>query len=88
MVRLVGLYHCQRGAHTFFLKMKEVARPGGYVVNLIHYEDAARLAMSVSSAGWCWCLWQCMWQWAHMQLCWPLPCCFKCSKSVVHGGMA
>lgn len=49
VVRLVGLYHCNRGAHTFFLKMKEVARPGGYVVNLIHYEDAARLAMSVST---------------------------------------
>jgi hypothetical protein len=58
-VRLVGLYHCQRGAHTFFLKAKEVARPGAYVVNLIHYEDAARLALSVSGrlglrplAGW------------------------------------
>jgi hypothetical protein len=47
VLRLVGLYHCQRGAHTYFLKVKDVPRPGAYVVNLIHYEDAARLSMSV-----------------------------------------
>lgn len=48
MLRLVGLYHAQRGAHTYFLKIKEVPRPGGYVVNLLHYEDAASLAAAVS----------------------------------------
>lgn len=38
----------QRGAHTFFLRMGKVPRWGGYTVNLIHYEDAARLAAAVS----------------------------------------
>lgn len=47
MVRLVGLYHKLRGAHTFFLKQGEVPRWGGYTVNLIHYEDAARLCAAV-----------------------------------------
>lgn len=47
MLRLVGLYHTYRGAHTFFMRAKEVQRPGDYVVNLIHYEDAARLAAGV-----------------------------------------
>ncbi len=37
-----------RGAHTFFLKTREVPRWGGYTVNLIHYEDAARLSAAVS----------------------------------------
>ena len=46
-VRLVGLYHSQRGAHTFFLRAGEVARWGGYVINLIHYEDAASLCVAV-----------------------------------------
>mmetsp|Transcript_36403 Transcript_36403/g.102832 ORF Transcript_36403/g.102832 Transcript_36403/m.102832 type:complete len:364 (-) Transcript_36403:68-1159(-) len=47
VVRLVGLYHATRGAHTFFLKMGEVKRWGGYRVNLIHYEDAASIAVKV-----------------------------------------
>ena len=47
VIRLVGLYHRTRGAHTFFLKQGEVARWGGYIVNLIHYEDAARLTGAV-----------------------------------------
>ena len=37
----------RRGAHTFFLREKEVARWGGYTVNLIHYEDAASLCLAV-----------------------------------------
>lgn len=49
VLRLVGLYHKTRGAHTFFMKAGEVARPGGYVVNLLHYEDAAGLAAAVGS---------------------------------------
>lgn len=36
-----------RGAHTFFLREKEVPRWGGYTVNLIHYEDAAALCLAV-----------------------------------------
>ena len=51
VVRLVGLYHRTRGAHTFFLKQGNVARPGSYMVNLIHYEDAARLCASVLEGG-------------------------------------
>ncbi|KAL4418741.1 hypothetical protein ABPG77_006414 [Micractinium sp. CCAP 211/92] len=47
VVRLVGLYHATRGAHTFFLRQGEVQRWGGYLVNLIHYEDAAELCLAV-----------------------------------------
>ena len=46
----------QRGAHTFFLRMGKVPRWGGYTVNLIHYEDAARLAAAVSTCPLCWLL--------------------------------
>ena len=35
------------GAHTFFLRQGEVARWGGYTVNLIHYQDAAALCCAV-----------------------------------------
>lgn len=49
VVRLVGLYHRSRGAHTFFLKQGEVARWGGYTVNLIHYEDAAGITAAILS---------------------------------------
>lgn len=47
MLRLVGLYHANRGAHTYFFKVQQVPRPGDYVVNLLHYEDAADLAVQV-----------------------------------------
>ena len=47
MVRLVGLYHALRGAHTFFLRAGELDRWGGYIINLIHYEDAASLCLAV-----------------------------------------
>jgi len=47
VVRLVGLYHAQRGAHTYFLKVGQVPRPGDNLVNLLHYEDAAALAVAV-----------------------------------------
>ncbi len=48
VVRLVGLYHANRGAHTYFLKLGKVSRPPTYTVNLIHYEDAADLCLAVS----------------------------------------
>ena len=51
VVRFVGLYHAQRGAHTYFLRVRDVQRPGNSVVNLLHYEDAARLAVSVSDGA-------------------------------------
>ncbi len=47
VVRLVGLYHSLRGAHTFFLRAGQVDRWGGYTINLIHYEDAASLCLAV-----------------------------------------
>jgi len=51
VVRLVGLYHSQRGAHTFFLKKQEVPRWGGYTINLLHYEDAAELCFRILQGG-------------------------------------
>jgi hypothetical protein len=30
---------------------QDVQRPGDYVVNLIHYEDAARIAVAVGGLG-------------------------------------
>ena len=51
VLRLAGLYHAQRGAHTFFLRMGTVDRWGGYTVNLLHYEDAAGLAEAVLSGA-------------------------------------
>jgi nucleoside-diphosphate-sugar epimerase len=47
VLRLVGLYHAQRGPHTFFIRQGEVARYGGYIVNMLHYEDAAGLAVAI-----------------------------------------
>ena len=50
VIRLAGLYHASRGAHSFFLKAPGgvvPGRSGGYTVNLLHYEDAARLAAAV-----------------------------------------
>lgn len=47
VLRLVGLYHAARGPHTFFIRQGIVERYGGYTVNMIHYEDAARLALAV-----------------------------------------
>lgn len=51
VIRLVGLYHAGRGAHTFFLRQGQVARWGGYTVNLIHYEDAASLCVAALQSG-------------------------------------
>lgn len=47
VVRLVGLYHSGRGAHTFYRRKagQAVDRWGGAVINLIHYEDAAALTL-------------------------------------------
>jgi nucleoside-diphosphate-sugar epimerase len=50
IVRLAGLYHRARGAHTFFLKAGRLERWGGYTVNLLHYEDAAALALAALAA--------------------------------------
>lgn len=50
VIRLVGLYHAQRGAHTFFIRKGTVERDGGSIINLIHYEDAASMVISVSDS--------------------------------------
>ncbi|GIL82117.1 hypothetical protein Vretimale_7121 [Volvox reticuliferus] len=47
VLRLVGLYHANRGAHTYFIKVGTVPRPGAYVVNLLHYEDAAGMGAAI-----------------------------------------
>ncbi|XP_021718218.1 uncharacterized protein LOC110685971 isoform X1 [Chenopodium quinoa] len=47
VLRLAGLYKADRGAHTYWLKQgKSDLRPGHFV-NLIHYEDAASLAIAI-----------------------------------------
>ncbi|KAK9802050.1 hypothetical protein WJX73_006937 [Symbiochloris irregularis] len=53
VLRLAGLYHADRGPHTFFLKQGTVQRWPGYLVNLIHYEDAARLCHAVLQHSGC-----------------------------------
>ena len=55
VVRLVGLYHSLRGAHTFFLRAGQVDRWGGYTINLIHYEDAASLCLAVRKKNYIFC---------------------------------
>lgn len=50
VVRLAGLYHAQRGAHKFFLKKGSVERDPNGVINLIHYEDAARMVKAVRTS--------------------------------------
>lgn len=47
VLRLVGLYHKTRGPHTFFLKKGTIERNGEGVINMVHYEDAARLMLAV-----------------------------------------
>eukprot|EP00892_Ulva_mutabilis_P009982 jgi/Ulvmu1/7356/UM036_0016.1 len=51
VIRLVGLYHAQRGAHTFFLKKGSVTRDASSIINLIHYEDAAGMVNKVLKGG-------------------------------------
>lgn len=51
VVRLAGLYTAQRGAHMYYLKVKEVPSRGDALLNLIHYEDAASLCTAVLSSG-------------------------------------
>lgn len=47
VLRLSGLYKADRGAHTYWLRQgKSELRPDHFV-NLIHYEDAASLAIAI-----------------------------------------
>ena len=52
VVRLTGLYHANRGPHSFFFKKGEIGKRGDSVLNLIHYEDAASIAVAVRPSPW------------------------------------
>ncbi|WOL15739.1 hypothetical protein Cni_G24520 [Canna indica] len=47
VLRLAGLYKADRGAHTFWLGKGTVDSRPDHIVNLIHYEDAASLAIAI-----------------------------------------
>lgn len=47
VLRLVGLYKADRGAHNYYLEKGTVDGRPDYILNLIHYEDAASLAVAV-----------------------------------------
>ncbi|KAH8945874.1 hypothetical protein BDL97_12G064400 [Sphagnum fallax] len=49
VVRLVGLYNRDRGAHVYWLKKEHVDARPDYILNLIHYEDAAALCINILS---------------------------------------
>ncbi|KAK1275093.1 hypothetical protein QJS04_geneDACA000849 [Acorus gramineus] len=47
VVRLAGLYHSDRGAHTYWLGRGIVDARPDHILNLIHYEDAASLSIAI-----------------------------------------
>lgn len=47
VLRLAGLYHSLRGAHTYFMKAGTIESRPDALVNCIHYEDAADLVVKV-----------------------------------------
>jgi len=47
VLRLAGLYHSTRGAHTYFMKAGTIDSRPDALVNCIHYEDAADLVVKV-----------------------------------------
>lgn len=47
VVRLAGLYKADRGAHTYWLGKGIVEMRPDHILNLIHYEDAASLAVTI-----------------------------------------
>ncbi|CAH9061660.1 unnamed protein product [Cuscuta epithymum] len=47
VLRLAGLYKADRGAHTYWLSKGTSDFGGDHIVNLIHYEDAASLAVLI-----------------------------------------
>ncbi|XP_010548916.1 PREDICTED: uncharacterized protein LOC104820237 isoform X2 [Tarenaya hassleriana] len=46
VLRLAGLYTADRGAHTYWLSKGTVDARPDHILNLIHYEDAASLAVA------------------------------------------
>jgi transposase-like protein len=55
VIRLAGLYSLNRGAHTYWLQQtaqgKTIETNANGVLNLIHYEDAARFVVAALEAG-------------------------------------
>ncbi|XP_076942121.1 uncharacterized protein LOC143611961, partial [Bidens hawaiensis] len=47
VVRLAGLYKLDRGMHLYYLKQGTIEANPHHIVNLIHYEDAASLAVAI-----------------------------------------
>ncbi|XP_074320805.1 uncharacterized protein LOC141657455 [Silene latifolia] len=47
VLRLAGLYKADRGAHTYWLNQGTTELRPDHIVNLIHYEDAASLAIAI-----------------------------------------
>lgn len=47
VVRLAGLYMADRGAHNYWLEKGIVDADPDHILNLIHYEDAASLAIAI-----------------------------------------
>ncbi|XP_010551053.1 PREDICTED: uncharacterized protein LOC104821766 [Tarenaya hassleriana] len=47
VLRLAGLYTADRGAHTYWLSKGTVDARPDHILNLIHYEDAASLAVAI-----------------------------------------
>ncbi|XP_076894900.1 uncharacterized protein LOC143547334 [Bidens hawaiensis] len=47
VVRLAGLYKIDRGMHLYYLKQGTIEANPHHIVNLIHYEDAASLAVAI-----------------------------------------
>ncbi|KAK2646481.1 hypothetical protein Ddye_021676 [Dipteronia dyeriana] len=47
VVRMAGLYKADRGAHTYWLRKGTVEVRPDHILNLIHYEDAASLSVSI-----------------------------------------
>ncbi|XP_010517243.1 PREDICTED: uncharacterized protein LOC104792722 [Camelina sativa] len=47
VLRLAGLYTESRGAHTYWLNKGTIDARPDHILNLIHYEDAASLAVAV-----------------------------------------
>ncbi|KAL5701426.1 hypothetical protein ACHQM5_026762 [Ranunculus cassubicifolius] len=47
VLRLAGLYKSDRGAHVYWLEKGVVEARPDHILNLIHYEDAASLAIAI-----------------------------------------
>lgn len=51
VVRLAGLYAKDRGPHTFWINSGSVASNADGLVNTLHYEDAAQVAIATCLYG-------------------------------------